>query len=81
MRVLAMPTSAHIAVWQECYWRWCMLREMSSPTSMDTLEEGALASGDESLTLEVRAAVSHINSLLKTDHRSGRTSGTTSRCS
>ncbi|EKM59988.1 uncharacterized protein PHACADRAFT_115378 [Phanerochaete carnosa HHB-10118-sp] len=53
MRVLAIPSSAHIAVWQECYWRWCMLREMSSPTSMDALEEGPLPNGDGSLTAEV----------------------------
>lgn len=56
MRVLAIPTPpspAHIAVWQECYWRWCMLREMSSPNSMDALEEGPLPIGDGSLTAEV----------------------------
>lgn len=54
MRVLAMPTPTHIAVWQECYWRWCTLREMSSPTSMDTLDDGPLPSGDGSLTAEER---------------------------
>ena len=29
MRILAIPSPAHIAVWQESYWRWRMLKEMS----------------------------------------------------
>jgi hypothetical protein len=53
MRILAIPSPAHIAVWQECYWRWCTLKEMAGGTSMDTVGDGPLPTGDKSLTAEV----------------------------
>ena len=53
MRILAIPSPAHVAVWQECYWRWCTLKEMAGGTSMDPVDDGPLAPGDQSLTAEV----------------------------
>ena len=54
MRILAIPSPAHIAVWQESYWRWRMLKEMSGKGSMSPLETGKpLPTGDSSLTAEV----------------------------
>ncbi|KAI0340881.1 hypothetical protein BDW22DRAFT_1485833 [Trametopsis cervina] len=58
IRLLAIPSPAHVAVWEECYWRWAALGEMAIRHSMDPSDEG-LPTGDKSLTIEQRQAQWH----------------------
>ncbi|KAI0080777.1 hypothetical protein K474DRAFT_1717515 [Panus rudis PR-1116 ss-1] len=52
MRSLSLPVPMHMAVWQECYFRWCTLDEMSLRAIAD--DQGPLPTGDRSLTNEER---------------------------
>ncbi|KAL4251095.1 Ras-GAP domain-containing protein [Abortiporus biennis] len=56
MRLLALPSSIHMAVWQECYWRWCAVNEMSMRMSLEIDDLDKRPMGDNSLTLEERQA-------------------------
>lgn len=64
MRLLVTPSPVHIAVWEECYWRWCTLNEMTSRTSgeisTDGFESGPAPVGDRSLSAEVSFSVNQI---------------------
>jgi len=53
---LASPHPYFVAVWEECYYRWCALTELVIRAPMDGLEieDGGRATGDRSLTIEVR---------------------------
>src|SRR4051794_12356070 len=39
VRLIAHPSPAHVAVWQECYWRWRGLSEFVLEPHPDILEE------------------------------------------
>lgn len=54
MRVLAVASPAHIAVWEECFYRWCTLNEIASRSSLDPSDNEPPPMGDRSLTAEVR---------------------------
>ncbi|KAJ3551785.1 hypothetical protein NM688_g4509 [Phlebia brevispora] len=56
LRLIALPTPSNVAVWEECYWRWCALNAMASRHSMDPSEEGSPPNGDRTLTTEERQA-------------------------
>lgn len=60
MRLLAIPSPTHVAVWEECYWRWCSLSELATRSSLDPTEEGPLPNGDKSLTTEVFASATTV---------------------
>jgi hypothetical protein len=53
---LATPHPYFVAVWEECYYRWCALTELVIRAPIDGLEieDGGRPTGDRSLTVEVR---------------------------
>ncbi|KAI0686496.1 hypothetical protein BC835DRAFT_1523052 [Cytidiella melzeri] len=59
MRLLAHPSPAHVAVWEECYFRWRSLSEMADRQSLDPSESDPPPTGDKSLTPEQRTAQWH----------------------
>ncbi|KAI0089247.1 hypothetical protein BDY19DRAFT_1089227 [Irpex rosettiformis] len=58
IRLLAISSPGHVAVWEECYFRWRSLGEMAARQSYDP-SDGALPVGDKSLTAEQRQAQWH----------------------
>ncbi|PSR92202.1 hypothetical protein PHLCEN_2v4732 [Hermanssonia centrifuga] len=56
VRLIAMPSPSNIAVWEECYWRWCNLNALAGRSSMDPSSDGRRPNGDKSLTTEERQA-------------------------
>ncbi|CDO69579.1 hypothetical protein BN946_scf184759.g19 [Trametes cinnabarina] len=60
MRLITSPTSVHVAVWQELYFRWCALTEMTVRMTFDQttdgFEIGTAPVGDKALTPEDRQA-------------------------
>ncbi|KAI0371618.1 hypothetical protein BV20DRAFT_1017123 [Pilatotrama ljubarskyi] len=60
MRLIASPTAVHVAVWQELYFRWCALTEMTIRMTFDQttdgFEVGAAPIGDKALSMEDRQA-------------------------
>ncbi|THH31919.1 hypothetical protein EUX98_g2275 [Antrodiella citrinella] len=57
MRQIKLPSPVHMAVWQECYWRWIALNEMAIRMSFDGSEDMThVPVGDKSLTMEERHA-------------------------
>lgn len=78
MRLIAIPSPTHVAVWEECYWRWCSLSELATRMSLDPSEEGPLPNGDKSLTTEVIILGYSVINLLTMFQRSVKRSGTTS---
>ncbi|KAI0638553.1 hypothetical protein C8Q77DRAFT_1047292 [Trametes polyzona] len=60
MRLIANPTAVHVAVWQEVFFRWCALTEMTVRMTFDQttdgFENGAAPIGDKALSLEDRQA-------------------------
>ena len=59
MRLITSPSAIHVAVWQELYFRWCALTEMTvrgtSEQTNDSLENGVAPVGDKTLPMEVCA--------------------------
>lgn len=55
MRSIAFPSPLHIAVWEECYWRWRALGEsvVQSPLEHMLLEEPQSFRDVRSLSSEV----------------------------
>lgn len=60
MRLITTPTAAHVAVWQELFFRWCALTEMTIRMTFeqttDGFENGSAPVGDKALSLEDRQA-------------------------
>ncbi|TCD61394.1 Ras GTPase activating protein ira2 [Steccherinum ochraceum] len=57
MRQIKLPSPVHMAVWQECYWRWIALNEMAIRMSFDGSEDlSHVPVGDKSLSMEERHA-------------------------
>ncbi|CAL1700085.1 unnamed protein product [Somion occarium] len=56
MRMLTLPPAVHMAVWQECYFRWCTLNELAIRMSLDSDDLQTQPTGDKSLTMEERQA-------------------------
>ncbi|KAH8096624.1 hypothetical protein BXZ70DRAFT_945419 [Cristinia sonorae] len=55
MRQIKLPSPVHMAVWQECYWRWIALNEMAIRMSFDGSEDmNHIPVGDKSLSMEER---------------------------
>ena len=72
MRLITSPSAIHVAVWQELYFRWCALTEMTvrgtSEQTNDSLENGVAPVGDKTLPMEVCAHGAGFDvSLLKTN--------------
>lgn len=59
MRLMTSPSAVHAAVWQELYFRWCSLTEMTVRQTFeqttDGLENGTAPIGDKTISPEVRA--------------------------
>ena len=57
MRLITFPSAIHVAVWQELYFRWCSLTEMTIrltfETTADGLDNGTAPVGDKTLSAEV----------------------------
>ncbi|KAI8982739.1 hypothetical protein BD414DRAFT_515918 [Trametes punicea] len=60
MRLITSPTAVHVAVWQELYFRWYALTEMTIRMTFqqttDGFEVGAAPIGDKALSMEDRQA-------------------------
>ncbi|KAH9939229.1 uncharacterized protein BXZ73DRAFT_88953 [Epithele typhae] len=60
MRLITVPSAIHVAVWQELYFRWCSLTEMTIhltfESTTDGLENGVAPVGDKALSMEDRQA-------------------------
>ncbi|TBU46391.1 hypothetical protein BD309DRAFT_622853 [Dichomitus squalens] len=60
MRLLTSPSAIHVAVWQELYFRWCALTEMTVRQTFeqasDGLDNGPAPVGDKTLPMEERQA-------------------------
>ncbi|PCH40763.1 hypothetical protein WOLCODRAFT_88808 [Wolfiporia cocos MD-104 SS10] len=60
MRLMPSSSPVHVAVWEECYWRWCALNEMTIKKSIDAtadgFDSGTAPVGEKSLTAEERQA-------------------------
>lgn len=58
MRLMTSPSAVHAAVWQELYFRWCSLTEMTVRQTFeqttDGLENGTAPIGDKTISPEVR---------------------------
>lgn len=63
MRLITVPSAIHVAVWQELYFRWCQLTEMtvrlSADNSADVLDTGITPVGDKALSSEVNTSVTY----------------------
>jgi neurofibromin 1 len=58
-RSLAIPHATYVAIWEECYFRWCALTELvinapSDPMTAESLQDSTVPVGDKSMTFEVR---------------------------
>ena len=57
MRLITSPSAIHVAVWQELYFRWCALTEMTVrmtvKSTADGLDSGSAPVGDKALSAEV----------------------------
>ncbi|THH13571.1 hypothetical protein EW146_g6666 [Bondarzewia mesenterica] len=56
-RTLAVPQPSYVAVWEECYYRWCALTELViraplDPVTAEGFQDGYVPVGDKSPTLE-----------------------------
>lgn len=61
VRTMVSPTPFTVAIWEECYYRWCALTELViraplDPITADGFQGGHVPTGDKSLSLEVRLA-------------------------
>ncbi|KAL7282669.1 hypothetical protein ACG7TL_004142 [Trametes sanguinea] len=60
MRLITSPTAVHVAVWQELYFRWCALTEMTVRMTFDQttdgFEVGTAPVGERALSMEDRQA-------------------------
>lgn len=59
LRLMPSTSPVHIAVWEECYWRWCALNEMAirrgvDATTADGFDSGITPVGEKALSGEVR---------------------------
>ncbi|KAH9927288.1 uncharacterized protein B0H18DRAFT_1161603 [Fomitopsis serialis] len=55
MRLMPSTSPVHVAVWEECYWRWCALNEMVIKGSIDStvdVDPGIAPVGEKALTNE-----------------------------
>ena len=57
-RTLSVPIPNHVAIWEECYYRWCALTELVIRAPMDPITSdahvgGPVPTGDRSLSFEV----------------------------
>ncbi|KAI0291754.1 hypothetical protein BC826DRAFT_969907 [Russula brevipes] len=56
-RSLAIPHATYVAIWEECYFRWCALTELvinapSDPMTAESLQDSTVPVGDKSMTFE-----------------------------
>lgn len=56
--MLAAPHPSYVAIWEECYYRWCALTELViraplDPITREGFEDGYTPTGDKSLSNEV----------------------------
>jgi len=56
---LAIPHATYVAIWEECYFRWCALTELvinapSDPMTAESIQDSTVPVGDKSMTFEVR---------------------------
>ncbi|CCM02314.1 uncharacterized protein FIBRA_04405 [Fibroporia radiculosa] len=60
LRLMPSSSPVHVAVWEECYFRWCMMNEltvrMSIPTTADGFDTGSAPVGDKVMSAEERQA-------------------------
>ena len=80
IRLLAIPSPGHVAVWEECFFRWRSLGEMAARQSFDP-SDGTLPVGDRSLSTEVLNIYDNIDVGAHTIHRNDKLNGTILRCS
>lgn|SRR6266850_4138992 len=58
-RSLAIPHATYVAIWEECYFRWCALTELvinapTDPMTAESMQDSTVPVGDKSMTFEVR---------------------------
>ena len=58
-RSLAIPHATYVAIWEECYFRWCALTELvinapTDPMTAESIQDSTVPVGDKSMTFEVR---------------------------
>ncbi|KAH9981838.1 hypothetical protein BJV74DRAFT_778311 [Russula compacta] len=56
-RSLAIPHATYVAIWEECYFRWCALTELvinapSDPMTAESMQDSTVPVGDKSMTFE-----------------------------
>ncbi|KAH9030143.1 hypothetical protein EDB85DRAFT_1456161 [Lactarius pseudohatsudake] len=56
-RSLAIPHATYVAIWEECYFRWCALTELvinapSDPMTAESVQDSTVPVGDKSMTFE-----------------------------
>jgi len=56
---LAIPHATYVAIWEECYFRWCALTELvinapTDPMTAESMQDSTVPVGDKSMTFEVR---------------------------
>jgi hypothetical protein len=57
-RSLAISHATYVAIWEECYFRWCALTELvinapSDPMTAESMQDSTVPVGDKSMTFEV----------------------------
>jgi hypothetical protein len=80
---LPAPHPFSVAVWEECYYRWCTLTELVIRSPQEGLElvDGPQQSGEKWLTVEVcvyllhpKSHNVHFNAFFRSKYNSGKTS-------
>ncbi|KAF8506037.1 hypothetical protein F5888DRAFT_1937943 [Russula emetica] len=56
-RSLAISHATYVAIWEECYFRWCALTELvinapSDPMTAESMQDSTVPVGDKSMTFE-----------------------------
>lgn len=56
-RSLAIPHASYVAIWEECYFRWCALTELvinapTDPMTAESIQDSTVPVGDKSMTFE-----------------------------
>ncbi|KAF8270977.1 hypothetical protein EI94DRAFT_1797570 [Lactarius quietus] len=56
-RSLAIPHATYVAIWEECYFRWCALTELvinapTDPMTAESIQDSTVPVGDKSMTFE-----------------------------
>ena len=73
MRLMPSTSPVHVAVWEECYFRWCALNETAIRKSMDGavdgFDSGIAPVGEKALTSEVLIFISSALMAAKTCSR------------